>query len=65
MIPGCVRCARIRLVLLSVVLGAGAGFAVLACGGSQDSSMAATFFAAIAPVLWHARSSRRRNDGTG
>jgi len=56
----CARCGMIRMVLLSILLGAGAGFAVHAYGGSQTASMLATFFGAIFPLLWQARRNRRR-----
>jgi len=46
------------MVLLSVLLGGGAGLGVLAYGGSRDLSMTATFFAAMLPVLWWARQNR-------
>ena len=51
------------MVLLSVLLGGGGGFLVLRLGGSQTLSMIATFFGAIAPVLWIARRRRLNNDG--
>jgi len=54
----CPRCVLIRTVLLCVLLGSAAGFAVHAYGGSQESSMLATFFAAIVPLLWQARRNR-------
>jgi hypothetical protein len=57
----CTRCRLIRTVLLSALLGAGAGFAVLALGGSQDLSMVATFCGAVAPVLWSNRRDRVRS----
>ena len=58
----CVSCRLIRTVLLSVLLGGGGGFAVLAVGGSQDLSMMATFCGAIAPVLWLNRNTAARKD---
>jgi len=58
----CPRCRLIRTVLLSILLGGAAGFAVLAYGGSQNGSMLATFLAAIAPMLLQARKNRRRRD---
>jgi len=54
----CHRCRLIRVVLASIVLGAGAGFGVLAIGGSVRLSMTATFFGAIGPLLWLARQNR-------
>lgn len=60
--PACARCSLIRTVLLSVLLGAGAGFAVHFYGGSQTTSMLATFFAAISPLLWQARRNRIRRE---
>ena len=62
---GCAPCRVLRTVFLIVLLGAVAGFAVLAAGGSQESSMMATFAAAIAPLLWQARNRRSRPDDTG
>ena len=41
---------------------AAAGFAVLKLGGSQNDSMLATFFGAIAPLLWLARKNRIRRE---
>jgi hypothetical protein len=60
----CVRCRLIRTVLLSVLLGGGGGFAVLALGGPQDLSMIVTFCGAIAPVLWLNRAKPARKDGS-
>jgi hypothetical protein len=51
----------IRTVLLSLLLGAGGGFAAMAAGGSQDLSMIATFCGAIAPLMWFNRHRRTRN----
>ena len=62
---GCAPCRVLRTVLLVVVLGGVAGFGVLAAGGSQESSMLATFAAAIAPVLWQARKERSRDEDAG
>ena len=62
---GCARCRVLRMVLLVVLLGGAAGFGVLAAGGSQESSMLATFGAAIAPLLWQARKKRSQRDDTG
>jgi len=59
----CSPCRLIRTVLLSVVLGGGAGFGVLAYGGSSNASMAATFVGAILPVLWLARQNRAGRKG--
>lgn len=59
---GCARCRVLRMVLLVVLLGGAAGFGVLAAGGSQESSMLATFFGAIAPLLWLARKNRIRKN---
>jgi hypothetical protein len=56
----CPRCRLIRIVLLSVLLGGGAGFGVLAYGGSPNLSMSATFLGAIVPLLWLARQNRIR-----
>jgi hypothetical protein len=50
------------MVLLILVLGRVDGFVVLAAGGSQESSMMATFFGAIAPLMWLARKNRIRKD---
>lgn len=58
----CPRCGIVRTVLLSVLLGGAAGFAALAFGGSQSESMMATFFGAIAPLLWLARKNRIRKE---
>ena len=58
----CAPCRVLRMALLVILLGAAAGFGVLAAGGSQESSMMATFAAAIAPLLWQARKNRARND---
>jgi len=58
----CPRCRAIRTILLSVLLGGAAGFAVLKLGGSQNDSMLATFFGAIAPLLWLARKNRIRRE---
>jgi hypothetical protein len=52
-------------VLLVVLLGAGAGFAVIALGGSSEWSMTATFLAALAPILWRARQNRSRGKDFG
>ncbi|MDJ0738093.1 MAG: hypothetical protein QNJ91_00130 [Gammaproteobacteria bacterium] len=60
---GCRICRTIRLVVLSVMLGAASGFSVLALGGTRELSMAATFGGAIVPLLWHARRSRRGRSG--
>lgn len=54
----CRTCRIIRTALLSLLLGAGAGFGVLTAGGSAEQSMLATFAGAIGPVLWLARKSR-------
>jgi len=59
----CARCRLIRTVLLSVVLGAGAGFGVLAYGGSSNVSMTATFVGAFLPVLWLVRQNRAGRKG--
>lgn len=59
----CPRCRFIRTVLLSVLLGGGAGFGVLAYGGSSELSMAATFFGALIPVLWLVRHNRATDGG--
>jgi len=56
----CPRCRVIRTILLSLLLGGAAGFAVLKLGGSQTDSMLATFFGAITPLLWLARKNRIR-----
>lgn len=61
---GCSRCRIIRMVLLSLGLGGGAGFATLGYGGSSSLSMLATFFAALVPLLWHARHNRIRREGS-
>jgi hypothetical protein len=58
----CPRCRAIRTILLSALLGGVAGFAVLKLGGSQNDSMLATFFSAIAPLLWLARKNRFRRE---
>lgn len=55
---GCALCRTIRLFLLAIVLGGGAGFAALGLGASQDISMLATFAGGIAPLLWLARQRR-------
>jgi hypothetical protein len=55
----------IRTGLLSVLLGGAAGFAVLFNGGSSNLSMAATFFGAIAPLLWQVRRNRTGSGGSG
>lgn len=60
--PACPRCRLIRTVLLSILLGGAAGFAVHVYGGSQTASMLATFFAAISPLLWQARRNRMRTE---
>jgi len=54
----CAVCRVLRTVALAILLGTAAGFAVLELGGSAEWSMAATFFAAVAPVMWHTRHSR-------
>lgn len=56
----CRLCRNVRLVLLSVVLGGVAGFAVIRGGGSTDLSMVATFFGALVPVVWHVRRHRAK-----
>jgi hypothetical protein len=48
------------MMVLAVLLGAGAGLAVLEFGGSPEWSMTATFFAAIGPLMWHVRHNRTR-----
>lgn len=58
----CAPCRVLRMVLLIIVLSGVAGFVVLAAGGSQESSMMATFFGAIAPLMWLARKNRIRKD---
>jgi hypothetical protein len=58
----CPRCRAIRTILLSVLLGGAAGFAALKLGGSQNDSMLATFFGAIAPLLWLARKNPIRDE---
>lgn len=60
--PECPRCRVIRAVLLSLLIGGGAGFAVIAYGGSANLSMLATFFGALAPWLWYARKNRLRRE---
>ena len=47
----CAHCRLIRTILLSLLCGAGAGFAVLAYGGSTELSMALTFCAALVFLL--------------
>ena len=59
----CPRCRLIRTVVLSTLLGGGAGFGVLALGGPSDLSMAATFAGAMVPVLWRVRQNRARGQG--
>ena len=54
----CARCRLLRTALLCSVLGGAAGFVVLAYGGSANESMAATFLAALVPVLWYNRQNR-------
>jgi len=54
----CPRCKSIRMILLCILLGGAAGFLVLMAGGSRNASMLATFFAALAPLLWLARRNR-------
>lgn len=54
----CRVCRSVRIVLLSVLLGAGSGFLVLRYGASTELSMLATFLGAIAPLMWVARRSR-------
>ena len=62
----CPRCRSLRAAVLAVVLGAGAGYAVLAYGGSREWSMLATFFGAVLPVMWWARKGRDdANDRSG
>ena len=63
--PACASCRVVRMALLIIVLGGAAGFGVLAAGGSQESSMLATFGAAIAPLLWQARKRRLERDDPG
>ena len=46
------------MILLCILLGGAAGFLVLMAGGSRNASMLATFFAALAPLLWLARRNR-------
>ena len=58
----CPLCRAIRTILLSFLLGGAAGFAALKLGGSQNDSMLATFFGAIAPLLWLARKNRIRRE---
>ncbi len=60
----CRICLVVRTFVLSAFLGAGAGYGVLAVGGSAGLSMAATFFAAIAPILWLARQNRISRTGS-
>ncbi len=52
---GCRVCSNVRIVLLSVLLGAGSGFLALRYGASTELSMLATFVGAIAPLMWAAR----------
>ena len=61
----CRLCRSVRTVLLSVLLGGGGGFLVLRLGGSQELSMLATFFGAIAPLMWAARRKRPDDRGMG
>ena len=60
----CSICRIIRTALLSVLLGAAAGYFVLDVSGSVDLSMTATFMGAIVPILWHARQNRVRREGS-
>lgn len=54
----CRLCAKIAVLVMCAGLGAGAGLGADALGASRELSMAATFFAAMAPLLWWARRSR-------
>lgn len=65
MSEGCPLCRRIRLVLFCLLLGGGAGFAVLRYGGSNDLSMAATFVGALIPLLWQAWKNRGADRDAG
>lgn len=60
----CRICLILRTFVLSALLGGAAGYGVLLAGGSPGLSMAATFFAAIAPVLWLARKNRISDAGS-
>lgn len=60
----CARCRLLRTALLCTLLGGAAGFGVLAYGGSADESMAATFLAALMPVLWYNRQHRLGRSGS-
>jgi disulfide bond formation protein DsbB len=57
----CALCRNIRLLLVSVILGSGAGLLADALGAATHLSMATTFFAAMVPILWQARRQRRRD----
>ena len=61
----CRLCRKVRIVLLSVLLGGGGGFLVLRLGGTQELSMLATFMGAITPLLWVAHRKRRDDAGGG
>lgn len=54
----CPLCRNVRWILLSVLLGAGAGLGVHYIGASENVSMAATFGGAIVPIMWRARRRR-------
>jgi disulfide bond formation protein DsbB len=57
----CALCRNIRLLLVSVILGGGAGLLADALGAGAHLSMATTFFGAIVPVVWQARRQRRHD----
>jgi len=54
----CPFCRTARTVLLSLLLGAAAGYAAVASGVGTDTGMLATFVAALLPWLWWGRRHR-------
>ena len=55
----CRRCLWIRALILAMLLGAAAGWLSIHYGAGRQLSMLATFVAAVLPLLWYARSTRK------
>ena len=58
--PTCRKCLLIRTVLMTLLMGGGAGWLALWLGAGQQVSMLATFFGAMLPIMSYARQTRPR-----
>lgn len=58
----CLFCVALRLLVVAILCGAAAGYLTLRLGLDQELSMAATFIAALLPLMWLGRLMSRRSD---